>query len=237
MSESTGIDSVAECRVPPPPHAPPERGTSVGSLAVPVAVELWTGGLLLVGMLVLGGLVAHESRPTIFDQMVQGRVPHLPHAVWTGVVHLGSPLVLVPVVLLCAIWALRQGVRLAAVCALSPIVAALLAQILKHVFDRLDTGVASYPSGTVATVAAVAAVAVIAVDRRWKPAVAVIGGLLVVAMCLTVVALRWHYPTDAGGGAALGVGVAMVADGLSALRPRTVGSEPSAVSAGPSAHR
>ena len=191
-----------------------------GSFGISATGEVWTGGLLIVGMLAFGGLIAHDRGPTALDQLVIGHLPHVRGTTWTGLVHLSSPFVLVPAVLVSAAWSLRQGLRPAVVCVLAPLVAVLAAQVLKHVFNRLDSEVASYPSGTVAAVAAVAAVAVIAVDRRWRPFVALGGALLLVTICLTVVALRWHYPTDAIGGAALSVGVVMMGDGLTTMIPK-----------------
>ncbi len=48
------------------------------------------------------------------------------------------------------------------------------------------------------------------------------GTLATVAMAVAVTGLRWHYPTDALGGALLGVGIVLLVDGLAHL-DRVVG--------------
>jgi membrane-associated phospholipid phosphatase len=72
----------------------------------------------------------------------------------------------------------------------------------------------SYPSGTVTAVAALAAAAFLVAPRFAKPLVALAGGVAVVIVCAAVVVLRWHYPTDALGGACVGVGTVFAVDGL-----------------------
>lgn len=185
---------------------------SKGSFAVSVATELWVGGSLVLASLLFGAVVAHRSGPTSLDRKIMSLVSQVHGVSWTPLAHLSSPAALVPAVVLCAAWALRQGLRNAAVCGLAPVVGVLVAQGLKHMVGRLDAGVSSYPSGSVAAVAAVAAVAVVAVARPWKPVAAVVGGALAIVMSLTVVALRWHFPTDALGGGALAFGLTMLID-------------------------
>jgi membrane-associated phospholipid phosphatase len=108
----------------------------------------------------------------------------------------------------------RNWVR-AASCLIGPIAAVLIVQtVAKPLVGRQFEGTLSYPSGTVTAVAALAAVAFLLVPRFAKPLVAVAGGVVVAAVCAAVVALRWHYPTDAFGGLCVGVGVVFVVDGL-----------------------
>jgi len=71
----------------------------------------------------------------------------------------------------------------------------------------------SYPSGTVTAVAALAAGILLVAPRLAKPAVAALGGALVAAVCVAVVVLRWHYPTDALGGVCVGAGAVFALDG------------------------
>jgi membrane-associated phospholipid phosphatase len=42
----------------------------------------------------------------------------------------------------------------------------------------------------------------------------VLGALAVALECRAVVALQWHYPSDALGGAAFGVGMVLLVDGV-----------------------
>ena len=55
----------------------------------------------------------------------------------------------------------------------------------------------------------------LATPPRWRPLTAVIGAAYAVWMTVAVVALGWHYPTDALAGLAFGVGVVLLADGAS----------------------
>lgn len=100
-------------------------------------------------------------------------------------------------------------------CLIAPIGAVLIVQtIAKPLVGRQLEGTLSYPSGTVTAVAALAAAVFLLVPRFAKPLVAVADGVVLAAVCAAVVALRWHYPTDAFGGLCVGVGVVFVVDGL-----------------------
>jgi membrane-associated phospholipid phosphatase len=66
----------------------------------------------------------------------------------------------------------------------------------------------------VAAIAAVSTAWVVALPGWWRAVAVVVGSVLVVAMIVAVVALRWHYPSDALGGAAVGVGTVLLLDGL-----------------------
>ena len=54
----------------------------------------------------------------------------------------------------------------------------------------------------------------IAVPRRIRLPVAVVAVVAVVLECVAVVALQWHFPTDALGGAAFGAGTVLLVDGV-----------------------
>ncbi len=88
----------------------------------------------------------------------------------------------------------------------------------KPLVDRRFGGVLSYPSGNVADVTAVATSWVLAVPTRLRRLVAALALGLVIAMAVAVVGLRWHYPTDAVGGALFGSGLVVGIDGLLHLR-------------------
>ena len=97
--------------------------------------------------------------------------------------------------------------------------AAVLVELaLKPLVGRHFEGVLSYPSGNVTDVAAVATALALAVPRRSRVAVVVLGAATTGAMAVAVIGLRWHYPTDALGGAAFGVGVVLTVDGVLHLR-------------------
>ena len=70
----------------------------------------------------------------------------------------------------------------------------------------------SFPSGTVAAIAAVATVALLATPDPWRSIAAALGGTVTVLAVVSVISLRWHYPTDAVAGLATGAGVVLVAD-------------------------
>ncbi len=84
--------------------------------------------------------------------------------------------------------------------------------VVKPVVDRTFADVVSFPSGTVTAVAAVATVGLLATADRWRSVVATLGGTVTVLAIVSVVALRWHYPTDALAGVATGVGVVLLTD-------------------------
>jgi membrane-associated phospholipid phosphatase len=131
--------------------------------------------------------------------------------------HLGStPALVAGVVVLCVV-ALLSGDRMRALsCAIAPVGAVLVVELVaKPLVGRHfgDTSALSYPSGTVAAVAALVTGGFLVAPRTAKPAVAVIGAAVVAAVCVAVVILRWHYPTDALGGVCVGVGAVCALDG------------------------
>jgi membrane-associated phospholipid phosphatase len=117
---------------------------------------------------------------------------------------------------LCVIAVLsRRWVR-ALVCVVAPVGAVLVVELVaKPLVGRHVEGSSafSYPSGTVTAVAALATGAFLVAPRVVRPTVAVVGGVVVAAVCVAVVVLRWHYPTDALGGACVGVGAVLALDG------------------------
>ena len=98
-------------------------------------------------------------------------------------------------------------------CLIGPPAAAALDQfVIKPLVGRLYQGELSFASGSVTVIAAVGTAWVLAVPRRFRPAAAVVGSLGVALMIVAVIALRWHYPTDALAGIVLGVGVVLMVD-------------------------
>jgi membrane-associated phospholipid phosphatase len=99
-------------------------------------------------------------------------------------------------------------------CLVGPAAATVANQLLlKPIVARLYVGEISFTSGSVAVIAAVGAVWVLAIPRRMRPTTTVLAIAAVSVMIVAVVALQWHYPTDALAGALFGVGMVLLVDG------------------------
>jgi membrane-associated phospholipid phosphatase len=132
---------------------------------------------------------------------------------------LGSPVALVIGCLLAAAVAFPRDRWRAAACILGPLATAVVVEVVaKPLIGRRYQEVLSYPSGNVADVAALATAWVIAVPRWLRAIVIIIAAAVIVLITASVIGLRWHYPTDALGGAVLGVGMVLTVDGLVHLR-------------------
>ena len=158
-----------------------------------------------------GAAVAGGRGPTRFDQWgFDLWSPDLHNRLWVAWAKLDSPLFVAAGILICVLCALRLGPLAALVCIVAPAVTVVLAEAGKHGFDRELTGAPSYPSGTAAVAASLALLAALVVPGWFRLPVAVLGIAFVAGASVAVVALRWHYPTDAIGGVALGVGVVLI---------------------------
>ena len=175
-------------------------------------------GCFLLGAATLAGLVfVRRPWPNRVDAIGLRFLPADPSSGWAAdVAHLGSVTsLIVGVTALCAVAVVSRNWMRAVSCLIAPIGAVLIVQtIAKPLVGRQLEGTLSYPSGTVTAVAALAAAVFLLVPRFAKPLVAVADGVVLAAVCAAVVALRWHYPTDAFGGLCVGVGVVFVVDGL-----------------------
>jgi membrane-associated phospholipid phosphatase len=128
---------------------------------------------------------------------------------------LGRPLILVLGTLTAVLVAARRDRARALACLGGPFLANLLVELaFKPLVGRRFEDVLSFPSGNVADVAAVATAWVLAVPRRGRPLAVLVGVVATGAMTVAVVDLRWHYPTDALVGAAFGVGMVLMVDGV-----------------------
>jgi membrane-associated phospholipid phosphatase len=108
-----------------------------------------------------------------------------------------------------------------------PLAATVNAFFLKPAVGRMYFGEPSFASGSVVVVASVAAAWVLAVPRPLRVITATVGSLVAVLMVFAVVALQWHYPSDALAGALFAVGMVVVADGalhVVSRRPTKAGS-------------
>jgi membrane-associated phospholipid phosphatase len=176
-------------------------------------------GCLLLGAAALAGLVfVHRPWPNRVDAIGFRLLPADLSSRWAAdVAYLGSLTVLIAgVVVLSVVAALSRNWMRALSCLVAPIAAVLIVQtVAKPLVGRHLHGPSlSYPSGTVAAVSALAAAAILVVPWFAKPLVAVTGAVVVVAVCVAVVVLRWHYPTDALGGVCVGAGAVFAVDGF-----------------------
>ncbi|HEY6779982.1 MAG TPA: phosphatase PAP2 family protein [Thermoleophilaceae bacterium] len=120
----------------------------------------------------------------------------------------------------------RVALVIIALLALTSISSQLLKDLLAHprlnpVIDGGHVGAASLPSGHSTAAMALALAAVFAAPRRARPAAAVIGAAVALAVGFSVVSLGWHFPSDVLAGYLLATGWALVlAAGLRELDSR-----------------
>jgi membrane-associated phospholipid phosphatase len=176
-------------------------------------------GVLLLSIAALAGLAfVHRPWPNRLDIWGDRLLPADLSSRWAhDFVTLGSMNVLIAgAVVLFLIGIMRDWVRGIA-CATAPVIAVLVVQeIAKPLVDRHSdlSGALSYPSGTVAAVAALATALILVMPAIARFPVAVLGLLAIGGTGAAVIVLRWHYPTDALGGVAVGVGSVLVVDAL-----------------------
>jgi hypothetical protein len=173
-------------------------------------------GAVLMGWSLLDAVaIRSHPAPNLLDRWGFAMVADAVHsAVLLRITDLGTPAVLVVGAVLAALLSFPRDRFRSAACLAGPLLAVVLAEyVFKPLVGRRYQGVLSYPSGTVTAVTAVATAWVLTAPPRIRPAVMVVA---VLAVCLTGVAvtgLRWHYPTDALAGVALGVGTVLLVDG------------------------
>jgi membrane-associated phospholipid phosphatase len=189
-----------------------------GVTRIETVAEL-VSGLLLLGLAAVAGLAfLHRPWANRLDIWGYRLLPADLNSHWAhAFVTLGSMTVLVAgVIVVFLIGILRDWIR-AIACATAPVIAVLIVQeIAKPLVDRHNglTGGLSYPSGTVGAVAALATAFVLVMPPKLRPPVAILGLLAIAGTGAAVVVLRWHYPTDALGGVAVGVGSVLLVDAL-----------------------
>ena len=140
-------------------------------------------------------------------------------APWRVIAALGSVPIVLAASLLGAVLA-RRDRRRAVACLLGPALAGLLTEIiLKPLSGRELGGSLCFPSGHVTGAGALVALGLLGTPRRWRAVGLGIAVAVLVAVMWAVVALGWHYPTDALAGAAVGAGSVLFVDaGITALR-------------------
>ena len=195
--------------------------------------ELTTALVLVGGVVVAGLYFALRPGPTVFDRWALAAIPAVHHSgLLLAVTRLGSPFVVVAAAGIGFLATIRRNRPRAVALALGPVLAVTACDwVIKPAVGRTFADVVSFPSGTVTAVAAVATVGLLATPDRWRSGVAALGGTVTVLAVLSVVALRWHFPTDALAGVAVGAGVVLLTDG--AARVVAARRTPVAVAPGP----
>ncbi len=172
--------------------------------------------MVLLGWSLLAALaIARYRGPNAIDRWGFSAVaPSLRSEGWLRFTDLGGSVALVGGSILAGVAAAGRDRWRAAACVGGPLVAAVLVQwVMKPLVGRYYFGVLTFPSGSVTVVAALATSWALAVPRWLFWPVVVAGTALVGLMGVAVVALRWHYPSDALVGASVGVGVVLTLDG------------------------
>jgi len=174
-----------------------------------------SGAALVAAAMALGFLLAAARSPNWFDTWGLNLLPASRHLrLYLAASQLGSPPAIATGMLLSVLlWVGRDRLR-AIGAVLGPLVAIGFAeQVAKPLIGRqLEVGNFSYPSGTVTAAAAVATTLVLAAPRSVRPPLAGLLAALLLVLSAAVVGLRWHDPTDALGGLALGVGWALLVE-------------------------
>jgi membrane-associated phospholipid phosphatase len=172
------------------------------------------GAVLVLVTVAAGFYWAARPAPNRMDRWIFDRIPGSNSWLFTWVTYLRYPAVIVGGALVVAALTVRRDRIRAVACLLGPTVALATTELLvKPAVGRTFGGVYSYPSGSTGGAAALAAVAVLATRGRWRPVVIVVASVYALWMTVAVIALRWHFPTDAVAGLAYGVGTVLVVDG------------------------
>ncbi len=185
----------------------------------------WIVGVLvavtaLFALLTTGSRHAHPLEVDVIDLL---RGPGSPDRLWDFGVALGSAPFFGAVVVGLGIWAIaRRGWPALVACATVPAAVLLVEQVLKPLVDRRYVwggGEHFYPSGTAAGVAAwTTLVWLFAVPLLRRPgqrvALGVALGALMLLTSASVVGADKHFPFDAIGGVATGMGVVLACCGI-----------------------
>jgi membrane-associated phospholipid phosphatase len=205
----------------PPPTRP--RATAGGRTGSGW-IEALTGGTLVA--LVLLAALWFRSHPgqVFFDHWGFSIVHPAPHnTTWIRLTDLRSVSILVGGSILSAVVVVGRDRWRALACLVAPTTAVVATEyLLKPVIARRYAEVLTFPSGTTTVVGSLAMAWVLAVPGRWRPPVAVVGALVVGLECIAVIALQWHYPSDALCGVMFGAGMVLLVDGVFHLVVATV---------------
>ena len=184
-------------------------------------------GAALVAVVMAGAFYfAVRPRSTSFDRWIFAALPDIGRSALTSITWFSRPAVIIvgPVVL--AVLVYRRDRPRSIACLIGPILALSTSElVMKPAVGRTLGGALTYPSGSTVGAAALATAAVLATPVRWRVVAAVLAAAYTSWMALAVVALRWHFPTDAVAGVLYGLGVVLLIDGvawrlLHYVRPR-----------------
>jgi undecaprenyl-diphosphatase len=188
--------------------------------------ELLLGITLLGGAAVAGYALTRRPGRNRIDVAGFAAFPANPtSAVYHRIAEIGSlPFLLGGIALAIALSIWRDWPR-AVACAIGPVAAVVTTeQVAKPLVARHLLAGNSYPSGTVTAAAALVTVITLAVPMILRPVVG-LGGLgVIAAVSVAVVGMQWHYPTDAFGGACVGVGAVLTLDAIAHV-PRCVAAQ------------
>ncbi len=208
-------------------------GTAPGTTPAPAASDgrpETVIGAILVGLTVVGAIVVRLHPGALFlDRWGFDFIhPAQGNQLYVHVTEFRSTDSLVVGSILAALVVVARDRLRALACLVGPGLAVILAEyLLKPLIARRYAEVLTYPSGTTTAVAGVVTAWAVAVPGRIRPVVVAVGAFVLGLECIAVVALQWHYPTDALAGGALGIGVVLLLDGAlhlaaSSHRSRTV---------------
>lgn len=175
--------------------------------------ELLVGVLLLAAVVVGGVYVAVRPAPGAVDVWLQQVIPGSTSRAVTAVTALRYPWCIVIGSIVASAVTVRRDRPRAVACLVGPPLALVLCElVVKPAVGRTLGGSLTYPSGSTVGAAALAVAVVLATPERLRAIAVPVVGLYALGMAVAVVALRWHFPTDAAAGLAWGVGVVLVAD-------------------------
>ncbi len=199
-----------------------------------------TAGACLIGLVVVAALFfRRHPGPVFLDRWGFSLIPPAVHdTLYKRTTELGSVTFLVAGSILAALVVVGRDRLRAAACLVGPGLSVVLVEwLLKPVIARRYAEVLTFPSGTTTVVASVATAWALAVPRRVRPVAVVVGAILIGLECMAVIALQWHFPTDALGGVAVGIGVVLLIDGLlhMGMGARVAGRHPPAGAGDPAA--
>ncbi len=196
---------------------------TIGTSAAPgppvhrsLRIELIAGALLTGWTLIASLAIRADRAPNLLDRVAFAHLPHAPHATfWLRLTDLGGVPVLAGGSVLAALVVVGRDRRRAIACLCAPGLAAVAVDwVLKPEVGRYFLGELSFPSGSMTVVAALATAWTLAVPAPARWVVAAAGAVVVALVGVAVVAVRWHYPSDALAGVAFGAGVVLLVDGL-----------------------
>jgi len=177
--------------------------------------ELVVGGVLLALVAVGGLLFAFRPAHTVIDAWIVGLVGPAHNAGLTGVTSLRYPQVILAGSVVVALVAYPVDRLRSLACLVAPPAALATCElVVKPLVGRHVGPGLSYPSGSTVGAAALATAVALALPARWRTPAWIVGSAYTLWMSMAVIALQWHFPTDALAGAAYGAGVVLVVDGV-----------------------